>query len=677
MAHIDAGKTTVTERILKITGRIHRMGEVHDGAATMDFLEEERARGITITAAAVNVAWRDHTVTIIDTPGHVDFTVEVERSMRVLDGAVCIFDAKEGVEPQSETVWRQAERYSVPRLCFVNKMDKAGADFGMTVRSIRKMLGANAVAVQLPMGSGGDFTGIVDLVLMKAHLYLSLEEREEVPIPDDMLDEVDSWRTALLECVCERDEKLLDQYAAGEEIATPDLVRVLREAVCCGDVQPVFCGAALKDKGIQRLMDGIVVFLPSPLDVPPVRGTNEKDEQIERAADPAAPVSALAFKTTHDRTGDLTFLRVYSGILRRGDTLWNPRRRRAERVGRLMIMKANEREPVEEAYPGEIVAALGLKETVTGDTLTTKDDPIILESMEFPEAVLSMAIAPKSRGDRDKLGGTLAKLTREDPTFRHWTDQETQETVIAGMGELHLEVVTNRLRSEFKIDVEVGAPRVAYRQTLRRPVDIEGRHVKQSGGRGQFGIVHVRFDTGEAQELEFTNSITGARIPTEYIPAVRKGIAAACERGGETGFPFVCISAELYDGKAHSVDSSEMAFQEAGRLAFKNAVEKVGVTLLEPIMRVLVQTPSEHLGDVLGSINARRAEVEGVEEMRGGFSQIRSLVPLAEMFHYATGLRSMTTGRGTYSMEPATYKPVPADLAEEILREAKTRRESK
>jgi elongation factor G len=677
MAHIDAGKTTVTERILKITGRIHRMGEVHDGAATMDFLEEERARGITITSAAVNVAWRDHVITIIDTPGHVDFTVEVERSMRVLDGAVCVFDAKEGVEPQSETVWRQAERHNVPRLCFVNKMDKAGADYGMTVRSIREKLGANAVAVQLPMGSGGDFVGIVDLVLMKAHRYLSLEEREEVPIPDDMLDEVHAWRTTLLECVCERDEKLLDQYAAGEEIAIPDLVRVLREAVCSGEVQPVFCGAALKDKGIQRLMDGIVVFLPSPLDVPAVRGTNDKGEEIERAHETTEPVSALAFKTTHDRTGDLTFLRVYSGILRRGDTLWNPRRRRAERVGRLMIMKADEREPVEEAYPGEIVAALGLKETVTGDTLTIKSDPIILESMEFPDAVLSMAIAPKSRGDRDKLGEVLAKLSREDPTFRHWTDEETQETVIAGMGELHLEVVINRLRSEFKLEVEVGAPRVAYRQTLRKPVDVEGRHVKQSGGRGQFGVVNSGYNIGDEQGFEFTDSVTGGRVPGEYIPAVKKGIAAACVRGGETGFPFVRITAELYDGKAHSVDSSEMAFQEAGRLAFKNAVETAGVTVLEPIMRVLVQTPSEHLGDVLGSINARRAEVEAIEELRGGFSQIRGLVPLAEMFHYATGLRSMTTGRGTYSMEPATYKPVPAELALEILREAKERREGK
>ncbi len=670
MAHIDAGKTTVTERILKVTGRIHRTGEVHDGEATMDYLEEERARGITITAAAVNIEWNKHTVTIIDTPGHVDFTVEVERSMRVLDGAVCVFDAKEGVEPQSETVWRQAVRYDVPRICFVNKMDKSGADYWACVTSIRDRLGANAVPVQLPIGQGSDFTGIVDIVHMTAARYVSLEEREEIPIPEDMNDKVTEARTMLLESVAERDETLLEKYLGGEELEKGELVRVLRAATIAGEIQPVFCGSALKDKGVQRLLDGIIAFLPSPLDVGAVSGLNDKGEPVERMPNPDALPACLAFKTVHDRTGDLTFLRIYSGVVRRGDTLWNPRRRRTERIGRLLIMKANDREPVDEARAGEIVVALGLKETVTGDTLCTKDDSIALESMEFPEAVLSMAIEPKSRGDRDKLGEVLAKLSREDPTFRHFTDEETLETVIAGMGELHLEVVVNRLRSEFKLEVTVGAPRVAYRQRLRKPVEVEGRHVKQSGGRGQFAVVNVRFGISDKQELEWENSVTGGRVPSEYINSVKKGIDGTLGAGGAAGFPFVQVTAELFDGKSHSVDSSEMAFKEAGRIAFKNAVERAGVTLLEPIMRIMVQAPSAHLGDVIGSVNARRAEVENVEEMVGGFSQVRGSIPLAEMFNYATLLRSLTAGRGTYSMEPLTYKPVPQNLAEDILKEA-------
>jgi elongation factor G len=671
MAHIDAGKTTVTERILKITGRIHRMGEVHDGAATMDYLAEERARGITITAAAVNVEWNDHTITIIDTPGHVDFTAEVERSMRVLDGAVCVFDASEGVEPQSETVWRQADRYGVPRLCFMNKMDKPGADYNAAVRSVRDQLGAPAIPVQLPIGAGSEFSGIIDLVHMTAAHYVSLDERLEIEIPEDMREEVDAARTELLEAVAERDEQILERYVAGERIETKEIVRVLREAVLANELYPVLCGAALRDKGIQRLCDAITALLPSPADLPPIKAVSEAGDIVERLPDPNGPLTALAFKTIHDRTGDLTFLRIYSGVLRQGTSVWDTRRRRPERIGRLLLMKADGREPVSEAGPGEIVAAIGLKETRTGDTLCTKAEPIMLEAMEFPEAVISMAVSPKQRADRDKLGEALAAISREDPSFRHFTDEETNETVIAGMGELHLEVVTNRLRSEFKIHVEVGAPRVAYRQRLRKACEVEGRHVKQSGGRGQYAIVNVRFDNGDEHELEYVDSITGGAVPREYIPAVRKGIAAACAAGGETGFPFVQVRAELFDGKAHSVDSSEMAFQEAGRIAFKEAVSRAGITLLEPIMRIVVQTPSEQMGDVIGSLNARRSEIDSIEEGRGNFSQIKGRVPLSEMFNYATHLRSLTAGRGTYSMEPASYQPVPEAIAEEVLRELK------
>jgi elongation factor G len=677
MAHIDAGKTTVTERILKLTGEIHKMGEVHDGQATMDYMAEERARGITITSAAVNVMWNDHTITIIDTPGHVDFTAEVERSLRVLDGAVCVFDASEGVEPQSETVWRQADRYEVPRICFINKMDKPGADFMKAVESIRTKLGANAVPVQLPIGFGNSFEGIVDLVRMKAWRYTSLEEREEIPIPDDMREAVEAGRRAFVEAAAERDESLLDRYAAGEEIPTADVVAVLRKAVIANDLYPVFCGAALRNKGIHRLLDGLVALLPSPLDVPPMKGTNDGGTAIERTCDPKGALAALAFKTIHDRTGDLTVLRIYSGTLRQGDSVWNTRRSVQERVGRLCVMKADERLPVDQAVAGQIVAAIGLKETVTGDTLCPRDDKILLEAMQFPRAVISMAIAPKKRAERDRMGDALAALGREDPTFRHFVDEETGETIIAGMGELHLEIICSRLLGEFKVEVEVGAPRVAYRQRLRRACEAEGRHIKQTGGSGQYGVCNVRFDLAETDDLEFIDGVKGGSVPREFIAPVRKGIEAAMARGGEAGFPFVQVKAELYDGKAHAVDSSDIAFQQAGRLAFQVAIEKVGITLLEPIMRVTVQTPSANLGDVIGSLNARRAEIESITEGKGDFSQVQGKVPLAEMFQYATLLRSLTSGRGTYTMEPAMYSPVPHAMAEEILKEAKARREKR
>ncbi|MCZ6574798.1 MAG: elongation factor G [Planctomycetota bacterium] len=675
LAHIDAGKTTVTERILKVTGRIHRVGEVHDGAATMDYLEAERERGITITAAAVNVNWNGHTITIIDTPGHVDFTAEVERSMRVLDGAVCVFDASEGVEPQSETVWRQAARYGVPRLCFINKMDKAGANFFEALTSIREKLGACAIPVQLPIGREGEFRGIVDLVHMKAHVYKSLEERIEIPIPEEMKAEVRAARTDMLESIAERDESLLELYLEGKELPHGELIRVLRQSVIAQEVHPVLVGSALRDKGIQRLLDAVVAFLPSPMDIATVPGTNEDGEAVEHPATPEAPLAALAFKTIHDRTGDLTFLRLYSGVLRRGDSVWNPRLRQKERVGRMMIMKANDREPVEEARAGEIVAVLGLKSSTTGDTLCTKEHVVVLESMDFPDPVISVAIEPKNRGDRDKLGEALGALGREDPSFRHGTDAETKDTVIAGMGELHLEVIVNRLRSDFKIDVDVGAPRVAYRQTLRGPCDVEGRHVKQSGGRGQFGVVRIRFSRSD--ESAFVDSIYGGAIPREYIPAVAKSLTAQYQKGGTERFPFVGVCAELYDGKAHSVDSSEMAFQEAARLAFENAIKTAGTTLLEPVMKIVVRTPSVQLGDVIGSINARRAMVENVVELEGGVSEIHGRVPLAEMFQYATTLRSMTTGRGNYTMELDGYARVPEELAQEVRREARERREKK
>jgi len=677
MAHIDAGKTTVTERILKITGRIHKIGEVHDGAATMDYLEEERERGITITSAAVNVAWRDHTITIIDTPGHVDFTAEVERSMRVLDGAICVFDASEGVEPQSETVWRQAERYGVPRLCFINKMDKPGADFAAAVRSVKEKLGANAVPVQLPIGYGQEFQGLVDLVSMTAVHYESLEVTKDIPIPEEMADEVEAARTALIEAVAEREEELLEKYLGGEEIAEEDIRRVLRAGVVANEVQPVYCGSALRDKGIQRICDGMVDYLPSPVDLPPTRVMDDEGKETTRVPSDDAPLTALAFKTIHDRTGDLTFIRVYSGRLARGDQVWNSRKQKMERIGRLMVMKADTKEPVDSIGAGQIAAALGLKEATTGDTLCTRDEPVHLESMDFPDAVISMAIEPKSRGDRDKLGEALGAIMREDPTFRAMSDEETHETVIAGMGELHLEVIVNRLKSEFKIECAVGAPRVAYRQRLKKPVDVEGKHVKQTGGSGQFGISRVRFDIGETDDVEFIDGIVGGSIPREYIPAVRKGIEAAAALGGDTGFPFVQVTAELYDGKSHSVDSSEMAFQESGRIAFREAVEKAGITLLEPIMKISVQTPSEHVGDVIGSLNARRAMIDEIKEGKGSFSMITGRVPLSEMFNYATHLRSMTAGRGTYSMEPSTYEPCPESIAQEVLKEAREAKEKK
>ena len=667
MAHIDAGKTTLTERILKITGRIHRMGEVHDGAATMDYLEEERERGITITSAAVNVEWKDTTITVIDTPGHVDFTAEVERSMRVLDGAICIFDASEGVEPQSETVWRQAERYGVPRLCFINKMDKPGANFQEAVQSVKDKLGAFALPIQLPIGRENQFTGIIDLVHMKAWHYDSLEERREIPIPDAMMDEVKAGRTALLEAVAERDEQLLDLYLSGEDIPVKEIVRVLRAATISNEFQPVFCGSALKDKGIQRLCDGIIAFLPSPFDLPPTRMTDADGNALTRTVDPDGKLAALAFKTIHDRTGDLTFLRIYSGTLRRGDAVWNTRKHTQERVGRLLVMKANEREPVDEMGAGKIVAAIGLKEATTGDTLCTRDEPVLLESMEFPEAVISVSLEPKEAKDRDKLGEIVGRLMREDPTFRAVTNEATDELIISGMGELHLEVTVNRIQNEFKCGVATGRPKVAYKQQFSKTVETEARYIRQSGGRGQYAVAHVRIESAEVEDgvFEFVDKIKGGNIPREYIPKVGDGLESMARGGARGGFPFVNVRATLFDGKSHDVDSSELAFFNAGVLAFRQAVEG-NTTLLEPIMKLDVRVPEEFLGAVVGDLNSRRGEVgevEAVDDLR----IIRGLVPVAEMFAYSSALRGATQGRGSFSMELHEYRAVPGNIAKKVL----------
>ncbi|MCC7137310.1 MAG: elongation factor G [Planctomycetes bacterium] len=673
MAHIDAGKTTTTERILFYSGRIHKMGEVHEGETTMDYMKEERERGITITSAATQTWWKGCKLNIIDTPGHVDFTAEVERSLRVLDGAVCVFDAKEGVEPQSETVWRQANRYKVPRICFLNKMDKPGADFEMCIEGIRKRLGANAIPVQYPIGQGGEFRGIVDIVQEVAIFYDAESEGRrwhEAPVPDELKPRIEALRRELVEACAEQDETLMERYFAGEHLHRNDLLVAMRKGVVTGKINPVLVGSALRNKGVQRLIDAVCYYLPSPIDISTVRGWHPvtKEEQT-RKVDSKDPLSALAFKIISDKNGDLTFVRVYSGTLASGDLVWNPVRNDRERISRIVLMHANEREPVEKLEAGEIGAVIGLKVTSTGDTLCPKDEPIVLESMQFPPTVISMSIRPASRGDRDKLSDALGKLAKEDPTFKRFTDPETGETIIAGMGELHLDIIKSRLVNEYGIHSEVGKPKVAYRQTFRKDVDAEGKHVKQSGGRGQFGIVRVKFKVKETPEFEFIDSIVGGSVPREYIKPVGEGLEKALEEGYPLGFPFMNVSGELYDGKSHEVDSSEMAFMEAARLAVRAATEMVGVTILEPIMKVSVTTPETNLGDVMGSINARRGVVLSTEQGSGDTKQVIAEVPLAEMFQYSTFLRGMTQGRGNYTMEPCKYAPAPESVAVKIRKE--------
>ncbi len=684
IAHIDAGKTTVTERILFYTGRTHRIGEVHEGAATMDWMPQERERGITITAAATTCFWpaepeapNRHRINIIDTPGHVDFTVEVERSLRVLDGGVVVFDGVSGVEPQSETVWRQADKYSVPRICFVNKMDRTGANFWACVEQIKERLGANAAVTQLPVGLEQSFRGVLDLFEMKAYIYTDdLGKTSEAhDIPADMVADAQLHRERLVEIIAETDEELTLKYLEGEAIGVDDLRAALRRATLAAKLVPVLCGAALKNKGVQLLLDAVVNYLPSPLDVPPITGTIPGTEE-ERACPPAddAPFAALAFKIVGDPfAGKLTYFRVYSGKATAGSYVFNSIKGQRERLGRLVRMHANDREEVDEVFSGEIAAAIGLKSTTTGDTLCSEDQPIVLESITFPEPVIHQAIEPKTKGDQDKMGIALQKLAEEDPTFRASTNKDTGQTIIAGMGELHLEVLVDRMLREFRVEANIGKPQVAYKETVTKRVQAEGRFVRQTGGKGQFG--HVWLDVEPLERgagFEFVNKIVGGVVPREYVPAIEEGVRGALATGGRAGYPLVDLRATLYDGSYHEVDSSEMAFQIAGSMALKAGVEKAGPVLLEPIMKVEVVVPEAFMGDAIGDLNARRGRVEGMDS-RANAQVIRAMVPLAEMFGYVGHLRSITSGRGTYSMEFAHYEPVSASVAEEVLARAARR----
>ncbi len=670
MAHIDAGKTTVTERILFVTAKIHKVGEVHDGEATMDFLEEERKRGITIQSAATQVEWDGHWINIIDTPGHVDFTAEVERSLRVLDGAVAVFDAVHGVEAQSETVWRQADRYKVPRICFINKMDRTGADYYHSIQTIIDRLGARPAPLQIPIGSEKAFTGYIDLVTGKAYRFDEDSGKivHEIPMPAELKDEYELRRHELCETAAEFDEKLLDLFVEDEPISAELLGAAVRKGCMSMQITPILCGAALKDKGIPALLDAVVSYLPSPLDVPPVEGDVPRtDRRTVRKVDDTEPLCLMAFKTIAESTGDLTFVRVYSGVLEKGTTLLNPRTGKEERIGRLVQVHANKREAIERIPAGGIAAILGLKNTITGDTLCDPEHPIALSKIVFPDAVISMSVEPKKGGDRDKLTEIIGKMMREDPTFRATTNEETGDLLISGMGELHLEVVVHRIKSEHNIEVQTGRPRVAYKQRLNRVRDIESRYIKQSGGRGQYAVAHVRFEVGAPEDgiFEFENEIKGGSIPREYIPAVEYGISEAVRGGGRNGYPFVNVKATLSDGKHHEVDSSEMAFQACGAQAFRMAAEG-NTVLLEPIMKIEVRAPEEYLGGVVGDLNSRRGEVSDVE-ISGDLRIVRGVVPIAEMFAYSSSLRSATQGRGSFAMELHEYRPVPASLAEKIL----------
>ena len=672
MAHIDAGKTTTTERVLYYTGRIHKIGETHEGASQMDWMEQEQERGITITSAATTAQWANHRINIIDTPGHVDFTVEVERSLRVLDGAVALLDAQSGVEPQTETVWRQATTYGVPRLVFINKMDKIGADFLYSVRTLHERLQANAHPVQLPIGAEDEFSGIIDLVEMKAYNYTNDlgTDIEEIEIPGDLQDLAEEWRTKLVEAVAETDEELMMAYLEGEEIDVPTLKAAIRKATVAADFYPVFCGSAFKNKGVQLMLDGVNDYLPSPLDVPAIKGIDpDTDAEVERHASDEEPFSALAFKVMTDPfVGRLTFFRVYSGTLQSGSYVQNATKGKRERVGRILQMHANHRQEIPEVFSGDIAAAVGLKDTTTGDTLCDEKNEVILESMEFPEPVIEVAIEPKSKADQDKMGVALQKLAEEDPTFRAYTNQETGETVIAGMGELHLDIIVDRMRREFKVEANVGAPQVSYRETFRSATQAEGKFVRQSGGKGQYGHVWIEFTPNEeGAGFEFENAIVGGVVPREYIPAVEAGLKDAMENGVLAGFPMVDIKAKLYDGSYHDVDSSETAFKVAASLALRAAAKKANPSILEPMMAVEITVPEEYFGDVMGHVNSRRGRVEG-SEVRGNAQIVKGMIPLSEMFGYATTLRSATQGRGTFSMTFDHYEDVPKSIAEEIIK---------
>jgi elongation factor G len=671
MAHIDAGKTTTTERILYYTGKTHKIGEVHEGAAVMDWMAQEQERGITITSAATTVSWRDTQINIIDTPGHVDFTMEVERSLRVLDGAIALFCSVGGVEPQSETVWRQADKYGIPRIAFVNKMDRIGADFFRGLEMMVDRLGANPVALQVPIGREAEFRGIIDLVEMRALVYQDElgTEFEVADIPDDHRELADEYRLKLVEAIADHDDHLLEAYLEGEEITPEHLREVIRQATLDISITPVLCGSAFKNKGVQPLMDAIVEYLPSPLDVPPVTGVKPNGDEATRRTADDEPFAALAFKVAVDPyVGKLTYFRVYSGTLKAGSYVLNATKDKRERISRILQMHANHREDREEIYAGELAAAVGLKNTGTGDTLTLPDKPVVLESMEFPEPVIFVAIEPKTKADEEKLGNSLQRLAEEDPTFRVNTDEETGQTIIAGMGELHLEIIVDRLVREFGVDANVGKPQVAYRETVRNTVNkVEGRFVRQTGGRGQYGHVVIEMGPNEpGAGYEFENRIVGGTIPREYIPAVDDGIQEAMSTGVLAGYPVVDIKVALIDGSFHEVDSSDMAFKIAGSLAFKNAAQKAKPVLLEPMMAVEVVTPAEYMGDVMGDINSRRGHIDGMEP-RGNAQVITATVPLSTMFGYATDVRSATQGRATYTMQFKHYAEVPASIANEIV----------
>ncbi len=671
MAHIDAGKTTTTERILYYTGKTHRMGETHEGAATMDWMAQEQERGITITSAATTCEWKGHQINIIDTPGHVDFTVEVERSLRVLDGAVAVFCAKGGVEPQSETVWRQATKYGVPRIAYVNKMDITGADFERVVSMMRERLKANAVPIQMPIGAENTFSGIIDLLTMKAEIY---EDElgtvmDETDIPEELRDKAEEMRNAMIESIAELDDSIMEKYFEGEELTIGELKAAIRTATIAGTMNPVLCGTSYRNKGVQPLLDAVVEYLPSPVDIPPVEGTDpESGEQITRASSDDEPFSALAFKIMADPyVGKLAFFRVYSGVLETGSYVWNPAKRKRERIGRLLRMHANHREEIQEVRAGDIAAVVGLRDTGTGDTMCSEEHPIVLESMEFPEPVIRVAIEPKTKAGADKMSLALVRLGEEDPTFKAYTDETTGQTIIAGMGELHLEIIVDRLLREFRVEATVGQPQVAYKETFRKTVTVQGRFVRQSGGHGQYGDCKVEFSPREpGQGYEFVNATVGGVIPKEFIPAIDAGIQEAAKNGALGGYEVVDFSAKLVDGSYHEVDSSEMAFKIAGSMAFKEAAQKADSTLLEPMMKVEVVVPEEYMGDVIGDMTAKRGRVTGMNS-HAGLQSIDAIVPLSNMFGYATDLRSRTQGRGNYTMQFQQYEEVPRSIAEKIL----------
>jgi elongation factor G len=672
-AHIDAGKTTTTERILFYSGLVHKIGEVHEGNTVTDWMEQERERGITITAAAISTNWKGHQINIIDTPGHVDFTIEVERSMRVLDGVIAVFCSVGGVQPQSETVWRQADRYKVPRIAFVNKMDRTGANFFKVYSQIRDRMRANAVPIQIPIGSESDFQGIIDLVRMRA--YLSKDDQgkeiEEADIPEALQAQAEEYRIKLVEAVAETDDSLTEKYLEGEEFTEAEIRSALRKGTISGTIVPLLCGSAFKNKGVQLLLDAVIDYLPSPIDVPPIQGTLPNGEATLRHARDEEPLSALAFKIMADPYGRLTFVRVYSGILKKGSYVLNSTKGKKERVSRLIILKADERIEVDELRAGDLGAALGLKDTFTGDTISDENAPVILESLFIPEPVISVAVEPKTKQDMEKLSKALQSLSEEDPTFRVHIDPETNQTVIAGMGELHLEILVDRMLREFKVEANVGAPQVAYRETIRKPVKVEGKFIRQSGGKGQYGHVVIEAEPGEpGSGFEFVSKIVGGSIPKEYIPAVEQGIKESCESGILAGYPVIDIKARLIDGSYHEVDSSEMAFKIAGSMAIKDAVMKASPVLLEPMMKVEVEVPENFVGDVIGDLNSRRGQIESMGSEQG-IAKVSSKVPLAEMFGYATDIRSNTQGRGIFSMEFSHYEEVPRNVAETIIAKSK------